>query len=76
MLNLLSPGAAAFVFMGYPLSVLQSLCSSDPGLAVLSNDIPDVLVTVCSLISKGMIEKVLRQTLAVDLRSLRLIANR
>lgn len=67
---------AAFVFMGYPLSVLQSLCSSDPGLAVLSNDVPDVLVTVCSLISKGMIEKVLRQTLAVDLRSLRLIANR
>lgn len=67
---------AVFVFMGYPLSVLQSLYPSDPGLAVLSNDVPDVLVTICSSISKGMIEKVLRQTPAVDLRALRLIANR
>lgn len=66
---------AAFVFIGYPWSVLQSLCPSDPGLHVLSNDVPDVWVRVYSSISKGMIDKVLRLTPEVDLRALRFTAN-
>lgn len=67
---------AAFVFMGYPLSVLQSLCLSNPELDVLSSDVPDVLVTLCSSISKGMTDKVLRPAPEVTLRALRLLANR
>lgn len=73
---LVSWHGSLFVFIGYPLSVLQSLCPSDPELDVLSNDVPDVLVTVCSSISKGMIDKVLRLTPEVDLRAMRLMANR
>lgn len=76
MLNFLSPGMAAFVFIGNPFSVLQSLCLSAPELNVLSNDVPGVLVTVCSSVSKGMIDKVLRPTPEADLRAMRLMANR
>lgn len=64
---------AAFVFMGYPLPVLQSLCASEPELDVLSNDVSDVLVTACSLIGKRMIVKVLRPAPEVDLRALKLM---
>lgn len=39
---------ATFVFMAYPLSVLQSLCLIDPVLRVLSNDVFDILANVCS----------------------------
>jgi len=41
---------AAFVFMGYPLYVLQSLCLFDPVLYVLSNEVLNFLVSMCSSI--------------------------